>query len=396
MEKELRKEFYNSIFKSKDEIDNICDFTRQFCKEKEIEYHDTYRKDCSTVLNFCRSINLQQGVLEESIEAGIDPNSVKYGWYKSKRFSLKFDVEGSQTATNYGDVFADIAKNIKPVELNISESYNHEVALSVILSDLHIGMNIDEKYSLFGHSYNKDSFIERIDKVKQEILLQSMNNGKLDMFVLKVLGDALDGYEKKTVRGGHELPQNMTSLEMFNTYVEAIVDIVSFAIEHDVADKFRVQLVGNDNHGGSFAEIANSAIQMLLSHKYPTTRLKVDCLIKFIEQFTYGVHTWLICHGKDAQFQFKGLSLNPNDKDYKFIENYIRHHNVVGDIHLVKGDLHQFNYHSNTLFDYENIGSFAPSSNWVGHNFGNNSKQGFSIHLVEKYGSITRKNIYFN
>lgn len=394
MNKEQLKGYYQAILDNKDSIKNFSAFAEQYCKANNIEYTDTIRRAGTTAFQFCNNVTISRGVLEESVEAGIDPNNVKYGWYKSKRFSLKFD--NHTTPTNYLEAFEKIASSIKPVDIVPESEYSETLALSVILSDLHIGMNIDEKYSLFGHSYNNETFLERIERVKQEIWEQYMKQGKLDMFVLKILGDALDGYDKKTTRGGHELPQNMSSLDMFNTYVETVVGIVSFAIENDIADKFRVQLVGNDNHGGSFAEIANSAIQMLLIHKYPKAKLKVDCLIKFIEQFNYGNHTFLMTHGKDAQFQFKGLSFNLNDKDYKFIENYIRHHEIEGDIHVIKGDLHNFNYSANNLFDYENIGSFAPPSNWASHNFGNNAKQGFTIHLVEKWGSITRKNVYFN
>ena len=34
------------------------------------------------------------------------------------------------------------------------------------------------------------------------------------------LGDAVDGWNGYTTRGGHKLPQNMSNKEVFETYVE--------------------------------------------------------------------------------------------------------------------------------------------------------------------------------
>ena len=383
---------------SQQDLENldIRRFTKDFCLRNNIEFNDNIRRTCHNYVTFFKIHPEYEGIVQETIDAGIDPNKVKYGWYKSKRFSLKFDVEGEDK--DYSSIFRSICEKVSPIAIKTQNTkYNHS-ALSIILSDLHIGLDIDPKYNMFGHTYNKEIYLQRIEQVKQTIIDNLNQFNRYDMFVLKILGDAIDGYNKRTTRGGHELQQNMSDLEMFETYVTSVVDLMSFAIEYNIADRFRLQLVSNDNHGGSFAEISNTAIKMLLTAKYPTTRLKVDVLIKFIEQFSYGRHEFLLLHGKDSQFQFKGLSLNPTDKDYKFLENYIRYNNISDkkEIHVIKGDLHQFNLHTNSLFDYENIGSFAPPSNWASHNFANNSKQGFTVHNVEKEGSILRRNIYFD
>jgi hypothetical protein len=118
-------------------------------------------------------------------------------------------------------------------------------------------------------------------------------------------------------------------------------------------------------------------------------------LERFIEHRSWGNHTWLLCHGKDAKFQFKGLPLILNDKTINFINEYIKFYNIDGKyIHFEKGDLHQLGYQKTTNFDYRNYMSFAPPSAWQQHNFGD-AYAGYSIQVIPKYSNQISHTDYF-
>jgi len=156
----------------------------------------------------------------------------------------------------------------------------------------------------------------------------------------------------------------------------------------------KVSLQGNSS---SFASIANMTIQMILNKTYNNDDVSFYILNKFIEHFEYGEHTFILTHGKDSQYMFKGLPYELNDKATAFINDYIDHFDIrTKFIHLEKGDLHRVGYSRTKKFDYRNFMSFAPPSAWVQHNFGD-CYSGYSIQVINKdNGEIAHTDYYFD
>ena len=157
---------------------------------------------------------------------------------------------------------------------------------------------------------------------------QYNSNGTFDLLIIDDLGDGLDGYEGKTTRGGHELEQNMSSVEAFETFVLAKLSLIERCIDEGVANKYLIRNVCNDNHAGSFASISNMAIKMILDRIYEDSVVDFYILEKFMSHFDYGDHAFIITHGKDNKYMFKGLPYQLNDKTISFINEYIDHFGI--------------------------------------------------------------------
>jgi hypothetical protein len=158
-----------------------------------------------------------------------------------------------------------------------------------------------------------------------------------------------------------------------------------------------VRNVTDCNHSGSFGAIANISIKMILERVYEENVVKFTILERFMEHFEYGVHTFILTHGKDSKYMFKGLPYTLNDKTTAFINEYIEHYNInTKYIHLEKGDLHRIGYDRTKKFDYRNFMAFSPPSAWVQGNFGD-GYSGFSLQVIPKYnGEIQHTDYYFD
>lgn len=334
----------------------------------------------------------------ESTAMGFPIDNVSSYWLKSKHISVH--VKGDTQSTDY---FAEIEK--------IVSCYNPDTireipkvdtptpkAIKATLSDMHVGLepNPNNK-SLFSYEYNAEVFKSNLDKVFNSILKEYTANGRFDLLIILDLGDGLDGWDGQTTRGGHSLDQNMNNQEAFKTFVEGKLMLIENCIKAGIANEVVVLNVCNDNHSGSFASIANMTIQMLLNRTYGEDSVKFRILERFMENFEYGVHTYILTHGKDSKHMFKGLPFELNDKAITFINDYIDHYDIKTPyIHVEKGDLHRIGYSRSKKFDYRNYMSFAPASAWVQHNFGS-SYSGYSIEVIPKFsGEISHTDYYFD
>jgi len=269
-------------------------------------------------------------------------------------------------------------------------------ALRLIVSDIHVGLDPNPSgNSLFGYEYNADIFNERLDVVYQEALKKYKSEGAFEVLFLDDLGDALDGYNNQTTRGGHHLPQNLSNVEAFMTYVEGKYKLIRRLVEARIAKKYVIRNVGNCNHAGEFGVIANKTIE-LMTRESLIAKVKYHTFEKFVEHFFWGDHCWLLTHGKDKEHMKFGFPLQLNDKTINWIREYIDGHNITSKyIHVDKGDLHQIGYNRTKKFDYTNFMSFAPPSGWAQHNFAD-SYCGFSIQIIKSNsGNISQENIFF-
>lgn len=334
----------------------------------------------------------------EASVMGFPIDNVSSYWLKSKHISVH--VKGDKHEINYFDEIAKIVEGYNPETLRNIEKVELDSpkAIKATLSDMHVGLDPNpNNKSLFSYEYNAEVFKSNLDKVYNSILKEYTANGRFDLLIIDDLGDGLDGWDGLTTRGGHKLEQNMSNQEAFKTFVEGKLTLIENCVRAGIANEVLVRNVANDNHSGSFASIANMTIQMLLNRTYGEDSVKFYILERFMEHFKYGMHTYILTHGKDSQYMFKGLPFELNDKATSFINDYIDHYEIdTPFIHLEKGDLHRIGYSRTKKFDYRNYMSFAPPSAWVQHNFGD-CYSGYSIEVIPKFsGEISHTDYYFD
>lgn len=371
---------------------------REVCSKNPDALHENIRLGLLRRLQTYKKKQDHKALDSESITTGFPIDNVDHYWLKSKHISVH--VKNNPTAIDYPSVIAEIVEGYNPEKFEyIRKPVGDEPkALKVTLSDMHVGLepNPNNK-SIFAYEYNEEIFKSNIDKVFLSIIKEHDANGRFDMLYIDDLGDGLDGWNGQTTRGGHGLEQNMDNEQAFKVFVEGKLMLIEKCIKADIANQIVIRNVSNDNHAGSFASIANLTIKMVLERSYPTEYISFHILNKFIEHFYYGNHTYILTHGKDAKYMFKGLPFELNDKAISFINDYIDHYDINSKyIHLEKGDLHRVGYSRTKKFDYRNYMSFAPPSAWVQHNFGD-CYSGYSIEVIEKFGGqIAHTNYYFD
>lgn len=268
-----------------------------------------------------------------------------------------------------------VKDNIPVTEL----SYSKARALVIHLADMHIGADVPLE-SIYDNTYNVDIVISRMNKIIDMIRREVAIYGKFSCIIINNLGDSLDGMNGQTCRGGHQLPQNLTNKEQMRYFIEAITYLVSSINSLDLADSIMYKAVGSSNHDGDFGYAANFALCTILNSKFENVHAKV--FDKFIGSYNIGVHTYILCHGKDEGDMKRNMPLVLDSKTENFINEYIntkRYDDSIPDeyigkgnrIHFVKGDLHNSATTYGKQFRYKSVGSFFGSSKWVHSNFGN-------------------------
>lgn len=366
---------------------------QKFNLDTELE---TLRKKLSKLILKQTSKSLN----DECEKTGIPIEQVPFYWVKTKGHSIFVRNNLDEPGVDLTEAIKDIVITHGKSEIKRFDRIKTDTpkAIKATISDMHVGLEPNpNNNSLFSYEYNEQIFKDNLQKVFNSIIKEYDNNGRFDLLVIDDLGDGLDGWDGLTTRGGHKLDQNMGNEQAFRTFVEGKLQLIENCIEAGVANEILVRNVANDNHSGSFAQIANTTIKMILDRTYHKDDVNFYILNRFMEHFEYGDHTFILTHGKDAKFMFKGLPLILNDKAIRFINDYIDHYDIRSKyIHLEKGDLHQVGYARTKKFDYRNYMSFAPPSAWVQHNFGD-TYSGYSIQIVPKYsGEISHSDYYFD
>lgn len=277
---------------------------------------------------------------------------------------------------------------IKPVKIKVEEKDNRK-ALFIYLADLHIGAKTSNN-SLFPNEYNSVIFKERLHHTLVTIKQNKEFFGVFDALYIVNLGDALDGYNAQTTRGGHTLPQNLDNNEQLDTFFEAHKDLFDSIVSLNAAKRIEYVACTNCNHSGNFGYAANRMLDIYLSLKYPD--IKRTIVTRFIDHIQYGQHTFMFTHGKDDKDMKFGLPASLNEKTENYINAYIHYHRIqTPAIHLVKGDLHLSAKQPAKIFRYKNVLSLYGSSKWVQTNFMVN-KCGYNYEIVDKYSTSIYEN----
>lgn len=254
-----------------------------------------------------------------------------------------------------------------PIEIKTVDMHHTGKTLIVYLSDMHIGAFVSP-LSIYKNDYNKEEVKNRMNTINTRIQ-ELASFGSIKNIIICNLGDALDGYNAMTTRGGHSLPQSLDNKEQFNFYIDIMTGFFTSLSQSSLFDKISYYSVVGGNHDGDFGYFANKTLEALLHKIDPKISAKV--FDQFIDEFTCDKHTFILCHGKDDKDMFKNMPLTINDKMENKINEYIYEKDIRGKIHFVKGDLHQSATTYAKRFRYKSVGSFFGSSEWIHKNFGN-------------------------
>lgn len=239
--------------------------------------------------------------------------------------------------------------------------------LIVYLSDMHIGADVS-RYSIYENEFTFDTATKRLNAISDKIQQLARTTGCTNIIVCNI-GDSLDGYDGETTRRGHLLPQNMNNKDQFKNYLEMMLNFFAEISSCGLFSSIKYYAVEGGNHDGDFGYIANKALEASLGILNP--QIETEVFEKYIQHFKVGNHTFILCHGKDAKDVFKNMPLFINDKTENQISEYIDYNNLSGNIHFIKGDLHQSATSFAKRFRYKSVSSFFGSSEWIHKNFGN-------------------------
>jgi len=256
----------------------------------------------------------------------------------------------------------------------------------LVISDIHIGMDTSGPRNvepLYETPWNGKILFERGKKIIEEIV----SNKKGSTLYIDDLGDYLDGYEGQTTRKGHDLPQNMSDKESFETGVEFKMFLIENLLKY--YKKIVFNNIVEDNHSGTFSYFVNSTVKKIVEAAYPEI-VEFNIRNKFIEHYSVGLHTFIICHGKDSSILKFGFKPQLDAVQIEKIDQYCKEYKLYRGnfIEFSKGDSHQclFDYTTSNDFDYCNYPAFSPPSNWVKTNF-KNSRSGFVFQNVDTLSS---------
>jgi len=275
-----------------------------------------------------------------------------------------------------------VKKHLKPVNIRTPIRKKYHKVIRAIFTDTHIGMTPDiEGISPYGGEWDKKEQSRRF-LVFAEYLIKTASKG--NQLIIDDLGDFMDGWDGKTVRREHDLPQNMSNEESFDAGVHFKVATIDCLVSSGLFSSIILNNICNDNHAGSFGYVVNSAVKSILEMKYPDI-VKVSNHRKFINHYFIGEHCFIISHGKDKKNLKFGFKPKLDDAGEKKITNYIRENAIKSPfIEFSKGDSHQmlFDMATSDLFDYMNYPAFSPASEWVQTNF-QRGRSGFVIQKFE-------------
>lgn len=323
------------------------------------------------------------GIVNASINVGVDHSSVKHLWHEVKdedgkkkgNLFIKNPLYKEQLEKDFNELLDGIENRIGKICKNsikrskikpkiIESDYLFDLC---VFTDAHIGMEVNPNgFSLYGGKWDANELNRR----KHILIDHTITTKKANRLVVFDLGDLMDGWDGETVRKGHKLPQNMTNEEAFDVALEFKIGIIDGIVNQ--YEEIDIININDDNHSGAFSYVVNSAFKTIIEQRYGN--VKVINQRKFIDHYIYNNKVFVATHGKDGKnlkFGFKPI-LNP--VQIEKIENYLFENELVNkkyDVYFIKGDSHQDILDNSTSqkFKYWNFPAFSPSSNWVQTNF---------------------------
>lgn len=319
---------------------------------------------------------------EHCVERGIKLKEVVTYWDKTKEYSVRVDPKKSEEI-DIERKLNEIIKNYTPTKKVLKRSnVVSEKVSQFFYSDVHVGMDANaEGKSLYGGSWSRNDLLERLEVIKSQMLNEIPQ--EVDCLQVINLGDFADGFDKKTVRRMHDLPQNMTNTEVFDLGIEFKIALLEFIHANFNFNRLVWYNVCNSNHSSDFDYMICQGFKLVAKN---FDRVEVINERKFIGHITHGNHCEIISHGKDDVNLKFGFKPTLDEKGAKKIDEYIKFHNLQNyNITFHKGDSHlRVDDKTNPNFDYCSYYALSPSSSWVQVNFCA-GRSGFTIKTKDKW-----------
>jgi hypothetical protein len=232
-------------------------------------------------------------------------------------------------------------------------------------------MEPNEGFSQYGGKWDEEELEDRLEKIINWVVSYQTSN----VLYIDDLGDFMDGWNGLTTRGGHPLPQNMDNQKAYDVGLSFKIRMIDSLSQH--YDKIYCRNVCNNNHGGAFDYVVNSAFKTIVELKYPEV-VEVFNQRKFIDHYTVKTKgynfTFITSHGKDEKEKKFGFNPKLKEKDQIQIDGYINEnflHQKDTVIQFDKGDTHLELYDFSTAygFYYLNHPALSPSSNYIQTNY---------------------------
>ncbi len=401
--------------------ENIANTAREYCKKHNLTYSDSIRRKFSKIINknglkedldndtvtetnqYSNDKESQEMFMPSAWDAesdkflSIDEYCERYNLPKDQVRSSKLVSHLSshmiyniafnptiheQTGIDEEFIESIVQKYIKPIPIVVEDLGDREWFDRLVISDVHIGMDVNGSKNvepLYNGKWDKEEIFTRLNSTIQHVIRFKKGN----TLVIDELGDLVDGLGGQTTRKGHELPQNMSDKESFDCAVDFKISLVEGLL--NIYDKVICNSITEDNHSGIFSYFVNSTVKSILEEKYANVTYNV--IERFIDHYSIGKHTFLICHGKDSESLKFGFKPVLDTKQAEKIDQYCKEHKLYNGnyIEFGKGDSHQSIFDDTTSNDfvYYNYPAFSPPSNWVKSNF-KNSKSGFMFFNVDE------------
>lgn len=161
-------------------------------------------------------------------------------------YSYVTDTATESQVFNEEAIKAYIEKNVKISPISAPLASN-SFMLSVYTTDKHIGAET-ARNSLYSNNYDREEIFDRHEKLVEKLLHQKKMFGSFEKCIFWDLGDALDGNNGQTTRGGHQLQQNMNGREQIDTFIEVTIQTIEQLIEGKIANEIWFIATSNDNH----------------------------------------------------------------------------------------------------------------------------------------------------
>lgn len=279
-------------------------------------------------------------------------------WIRTQAEEQEFNIKDL-------DIDGIVSKYINRIDIEPKKIDTEFLFDRLVYTDVHIGMTTNENgHSLYGGKWDE----QEIKDTLETMIAHVIENKKSNVLIIDELGDFLDGWDGKTVRRSHELPQNMDNEKAFDVglyFKIRLIDEMMGCYERVICNN-----ICNDNHAGSFGYVVNSAFKQIAETRY--LNCAVNNIRTFISHYFFGDYCFIITHGKDGKNLKFGFKPKLDAKQIETINNYIQHHNINSPyIEFSKGDSHQNIFDESTAdnFYYYNYGALSPSSEWVQTNY---------------------------
>ena len=233
------------------------------------------------------SLDNYSGISDACSNVGVSPKDVKMLWLKTKGESVrvenpyyqsKDEREKEDILNNFLEQFEEKVSKLNfeaptPLEEN-SDGFDR-----LVYTDTHIGMNPNPNgFSLYGGVWNEKEVMDRLDKMVSFVI----RNQKNSTLLIDDLGDFFDGFDGKTVRREHDLPQNMDNQTAFDVGFQFKVKMI------DILSKFYSKIICHNvcesNHSASFDYIVNSTFKIYAEKIY---NVEVINFRKFIDHYQF-------------------------------------------------------------------------------------------------------------